>query len=83
MGEGRTLPPGVVDLHLNADLVEMADQYTRFAAEVLDPTALPTMRRRVVRTALTPLLPIGPVFAALPLDVLVQTDGDTGVLGWG
>jgi benzoylformate decarboxylase len=65
---------------LSADLVDMAEQYTKWAAEVLDPAALPTMLRRAVRTALTP--PTGPVFLALPLDVmLADTDADAERLG--
>jgi benzoylformate decarboxylase len=65
---------------LSADLVAMADQYTKYAAEVLDPAALPTMLRRAVRTALTP--PTGPVFLALPLDVmLAETDAGPERLG--
>jgi benzoylformate decarboxylase len=65
---------------LSADLVEMADQYTKWATEVLDPAALPTMLRRAVRTALTP--PTGPVFLGLPLDVmLAETDAGPERLG--
>jgi benzoylformate decarboxylase len=65
---------------LSADLVDMAEQYTKWSAEVLDPSALPTMLRRAVRTALTP--PTGPVFLALPLDVmLAETDADPERLG--
>ncbi len=60
---------------LSADLVDMAEQYTKLAAEVLDPAALPTMVRRAVRTALTP--PTGPVFLALPLDVMLAETGAT------
>jgi benzoylformate decarboxylase len=65
---------------LSADLVEMADQYTKWSAEVLAVDAIPTMVRRAVRTALTP--PTGPVFLALPLDqMLAETDADPERLG--
>ncbi|AUV82266.1 acetolactate synthase [Salinigranum rubrum] len=60
---------------LSGDLVSLAEQYTKWAAEVKDVAALPTMVRRAVRTALTP--PTGPVFLALPVDVQ-QAETDQG-----
>jgi len=54
---------------LSGDLLTMVDQYTKWSAEVLSVDTLPTMLRRAVRTALTP--PTGPVFLALPLDVML------------
>lgn len=58
---------------LSGDLVEMADPYTKWSAEVADVDTLPTMIRRAVRVALTP--PTGPVFLSLPIDVmLAETD---------
>ncbi len=58
---------------LGGDLVDMADQFTKWSAEVLDVNALPTMLRRAFRVALTP--PTGPVFLSLPIDVmLAETD---------
>jgi benzoylformate decarboxylase len=56
---------------LSGDLVEMTDQFTKWSAEVKSVDALPEMLRRAVRTALTP--PTGPVFLALPLDVISET----------
>ena len=65
---------------LSGDLVSLAEQYTKWAAEVKDVAALPTMLRRAVRTALTP--PTGPVFLALPVDVQqAEVDVDPQRLG--
>lgn len=55
---------------LHGDLVDMADEFTKWSAEVQSVEALPTMLRRAVRTALTP--PTGPVFLALPLDQMLE-----------
>ncbi|WP_115862882.1 thiamine pyrophosphate-binding protein [Halorussus litoreus] len=65
---------------LSGDLVEMADQFTKWSDEVRDVEALPAMVRRAVRVALTP--PTGPVFLALPLDVMMaETDDEPERLG--
>lgn len=65
---------------LSGDLVDLADGFTKWSAEVLDVAALPTMLRRAFRTALTP--PTGPVFLGLPLDVmLAETDDEPERLG--
>jgi benzoylformate decarboxylase len=65
---------------LSGDLVGMADQFTKWSEEVLDVDALPTMLRRAFRVAFTP--PTGPVFLALPMDVLrAETDADPEPLG--
>ena len=55
---------------LTGDLVEMAGQFCKWADEVLDVRALPTMLRRAFRVALTP--PTGPVFLGLPMDVMLD-----------
>jgi len=59
---------------LSGDLVEMADQFTKWSDEVRDVEALPAMVRRAFRVALTP--PTGPVFLALPLDVMMAATDD-------
>ncbi|MBI4595832.1 MAG: thiamine pyrophosphate-binding protein [Candidatus Tectomicrobia bacterium] len=53
---------------LSGNLVEMCRQYTKWSAEVLHGTDVPTAIRRAFRTALTP--PTGPVFLSLPFNVL-------------
>ncbi|ADD03691.1 thiamine pyrophosphate-dependent enzyme (homolog to acetolactate synthase / benzoylformate decarboxylase) [Natrialba magadii ATCC 43099] len=55
---------------LSGDLEELVRQYTKWSGEVKSVEALPTMLRRAVRYALTP--PTGPVFLALPLDVMLD-----------
>jgi benzoylformate decarboxylase len=65
---------------LSGDLVGMAEEFTKWSAEVLDVSALPSMVRRAFRVALTP--PTGPVFLALPLDtVMAETDAEPERLG--
>ncbi|WP_335999049.1 thiamine pyrophosphate-binding protein [Halorientalis halophila] len=60
---------------LHGELEELVDQFTKWSDEVLDVSALPTMLRRAFRVALTP--PTGPVFLALPQDVMLsETDPD-------
>ena len=53
---------------LSGDLVEMCRQYTKWSAEILHGTDVPTAVRRAFRTASTP--PTGPVFLSLPMNVL-------------
>ena len=66
--------------NLHGDLVSMADQFTKWSAEVKSVEALPTMLRRAARVALTP--PTGPVFLALPFDVTTaETDAEPERLG--
>lgn len=65
---------------LSGELVELAKQFCKWSDEVLDVETLPTMLRRAFRVALTP--PTGPVFLALPLDVmLAETDAEPERLG--
>ena len=66
--------------NLGADLVEMADQFTKWSAEVPSADALPALLRRAFRVAMTP--PTGPVFLSLPIDtMLAETDATPERLG--
>lgn len=58
------------DAQMAVDLVAMAAPVTKYAARVTDPGSLLRVLRRAVRIAMTP--PRGPVFLALPADVLDQ-----------
>lgn len=59
---------------LAGDLVSVARDWTKWAAEVQRVEDLPTLLRRAIQTALTP--PTGPVFLSLPVDVqLALADG--------
>ncbi len=58
---------------LQGDLVEMTRQFTKWSHKLQDLSALPTVLRRAVRTALTP--PTGPVFLALPMDLMMESTG--------
>ena len=57
-----------MDAQMAADLVGMAEPVTKWAARVSHPTSLLRMLRRAIKIASTP--PMGPVFLALPMDVL-------------
>src|SRR6202521_1808895 len=57
-----------LDAQMAADLVGMAKPVTKWASRVTDPGSLLRSVRRAVKIAGTP--PMGPVFLALPLDVL-------------
>jgi benzoylformate decarboxylase len=50
------------------DLVQMARPLTKWSYEIPRPEDLPRAVRRAIKTAMTP--PSGPVFLALPMDVL-------------
>jgi benzoylformate decarboxylase len=65
---------------LTGDLEQLTDQFCKWSAEVTDIDALPMMVRRAFRVALTP--PTGPVFLALPVDVMMsETDATPEPLG--
>ncbi len=57
-----------MDAQMAADLVGMARPVTKWAGRVTHPTSLLRMLRRAIKIATTP--PTGPVFLALPMDVL-------------
>jgi benzoylformate decarboxylase len=61
-----------LDAQMAADLVAMARPVTKWAARVTHPESVLRMLRRATKVAATP--PCGPVFLALPMDVL---DADT------
>jgi benzoylformate decarboxylase len=59
---------------LEGDMVSVARPWTKWSAEVQRLEDVPTVARRMVRTALT--TPTGPVFLSLPVDLqLEQADG--------
>jgi len=57
-----------MDAQMASDLVAMATPVTKHATRVTHPGSLLRVLRRAVKTAMTP--PRGPVFVALPMDVL-------------
>ena len=57
-----------MDAQMAADLVSMARPVTKWATRVVDPNSLLRVLRRAIKTAGT--APMGPVFVALPADVL-------------
>lgn len=57
-----------MDAQMAADLVGMARPVTKWATRVVDPRSLLRVLRRAIKIAMTP--PRGPVFVALPMDVL-------------
>jgi benzoylformate decarboxylase len=57
-----------MDAQMAADLVAMARPVTKWATRVVDPSSTLRVLRRAIKLASTP--PTGPVFVALPMDVL-------------
>jgi benzoylformate decarboxylase len=57
-----------MDAQMAADLVAMARPVTKWATRVVDPRSLLRVLRRAIKMAMTP--PRGPVFVALPMDIL-------------
>lgn len=57
-----------MDAQMACDLTEMARTVTKWQGKVLHKDSLLRMVRRAVKIAMTP--PMGPVFLALPLDIL-------------
>jgi thiamine pyrophosphate-dependent acetolactate synthase large subunit-like protein len=66
-----------MDAQMAADLVGMAEPVTKWAGRVTHPTSLLRMLRRAIKIATTP--PMGPVFLALPMDVLDAPNTETVV----
>ncbi|HWS36244.1 MAG TPA: thiamine pyrophosphate-binding protein, partial [Actinoplanes sp.] len=61
-----------MDAQMAADLVAMARPVTKWATRVVDSRSLLRVLRRAVKIAMTP--PRGPVFVALPMDVLDEVN---------
>ena len=57
-----------LDAQMAADLVAIAKPVTKWSTRVVDPSSLLRVLRRAIKVATTP--PCGPVFVALPMDVL-------------
>jgi thiamine pyrophosphate-dependent acetolactate synthase large subunit-like protein len=66
-----------MDAQMAADLVGMARPVTKWAERVTHPSSLLRMLRRAVKIAATP--PTGPVFLALPMDVLDAANAEDAV----
>ncbi|MFD5889663.1 thiamine pyrophosphate-binding protein [Streptomyces sp. NPDC060334] len=63
-----------MDAQMACDLVAMARPVTKYATRVTDPRSVLRTVRRAVKIALTP--PRGPVFVALPMDVLDELNSE-------
>jgi benzoylformate decarboxylase len=61
---------------LSADLVRMAEQFTKWSCEIRRADEAPQALRRALKVALTP--PTGPVFLSLPMDLLGAVVEDAG-----
>ena len=57
-----------MNAQMSANLVDMARPVTKFAARVVHPGSLLRLLRRAIKMAATP--PTGPVFLAVPQDIL-------------
>ena len=57
-----------MDAQMAADLVSMAKPVTKWATRVIDPSSTLRVLRKAIKIAAT--APTGPVFVALPMDVL-------------
>jgi thiamine pyrophosphate-dependent acetolactate synthase large subunit-like protein len=57
-----------MDAQMAADLVSIAKPVTKWSTRVVDPSSTLRVLRRAIKLAATP--PTGPVFVALPMDVL-------------
>ena len=59
-----------LDAHMALDLVTLARPVTKYAARAIHPGSLLRLLRRCIKIAATP--PVGPVFLAVPQDILDQ-----------
>jgi benzoylformate decarboxylase len=57
-----------MDAQMAADLVSMAKPVTKWSTRIVDPSSMLRVLRKAIKIAATP--PTGPVFVALPMDVL-------------
>src|SRR6478735_508988 len=57
-----------MDAQMAADLVSIARPVTKWSTRIVDPTSTLRVLRKAIKIAATP--PTGPVFVALPMDVL-------------
>lgn len=65
------------DAQMAVDLVALASPVTKYATRVTDPGSILRVLRRAVRIAMTP--PRGPVFVALPADILDEDNTEAVV----
>jgi benzoylformate decarboxylase len=63
--------------HMAVDLVAMATPVTKYAARAIHPGSVLRLLRRCIKIASTP--PWGPVFLAIPQDILDQANNETVV----
>jgi benzoylformate decarboxylase len=66
-----------MDAQMASDLVGIARPVTKWATRVVHPTSLLRVIRRAIKIASTP--PMGPVFVALPMDVLDDVTTEAAV----
>ncbi len=62
------------DAHMAVDLVALARPVTKYAVRAIHPASLLRLFRRCLKTAMTP--PWGPVFLAIPQDILDQPNDE-------
>src|SRR5688500_17443932 len=63
-----------MDAQMAADLVAIAVPVTKWATRVVHPASLLRVLRRAMKIAATP--PMGPVFVALPMDILDEPNDE-------
>lgn len=63
-----------MDAQNAANLIDIARPFVKYAARVVHPSSLLRVIRRAIKMAATP--PMGPVFVALPMDVLDATNDE-------